>query len=327
MKLSIIIPVYNVEQWVGRCLESCLNQDIPKDDYEIVVVNDGTKDLSIERVQEVQLAQIAQEGKTNIRIINRENGGLSAARNTGLKDARGEYVWFIDSDDWIEGNILKGLLHRAYSDKLDVLCFTFQYVYADKGKRKYNVRYVENGKVFRGPQFICDVGMPPAAWAAIYRRDYLQGCSVKFYAGILHEDQEFTPRAYCLAERIEFVDEIVYNYYQREGSIMKSNMDEKRCKDYLLIADSIYEFAQNYKKEINTYNVLIKKINFFVSQSLAFYTHPFFPISLYKKKPYYPLSLQGVNGKLKAKYLLANVSLGLYIFVHKHFFKHDRNNH
>lgn len=319
MKLSIIIPVYNVEQWVGRCLDSCLNQDIPKDDYEIIVVNDGTQDCSMERVQEVQTAQIAQEGKTNIRIINRENGGLSAARNTGLREAIGEYVWFIDSDDWIEPDVLCNLLGELDNNNLDVLCFNLFRSFPNGTKDKYLISFEEDKRVYRGEEFICKVAMPPATWAAIYKREHLLNNKLFFMEGILHEDQEFSPRVYCLAERIEYVDKNIYNYYQREGGIMKSNMDEKRCKDYLLIADSIYEFAQTYKKDANTYNVLIKKINFFVSQSLAFYTTPFFPISLYKNKPYYPLSIQGVNGKLKAKYLLANVSLRLYIFIRKHF--------
>ena len=99
-KLSIIIPVYNVENYVGKCLESCLNQDIPKNEYEIIVVNDGTKDNSVQVIEKY----ITPEN--NIRLIHRKNGGLSAARNTGLKEAKGEYVWFVDSDDWIENNVL-----------------------------------------------------------------------------------------------------------------------------------------------------------------------------------------------------------------------------
>ena len=103
MKLSIIIPVYNVEQYVGRCLQSCLSQShVKADDYELVIVNDGTKDNSMQVVEEMT------RGCTNITVINQHNQGLSMARNAGLKEAKGEYVWFVDSDDWIaEGSISK----------------------------------------------------------------------------------------------------------------------------------------------------------------------------------------------------------------------------
>lgn len=93
IKLTIIIPVYNVEKYVGRCIESCLKQDLSPKEYEILVVNDGSKDGSIDIVR-----RYARENE-NIRIIEQENAGLSAARNHGIKEARGEYLWFVDSDD------------------------------------------------------------------------------------------------------------------------------------------------------------------------------------------------------------------------------------
>ena len=98
MILSIIIPVYNVEKYVEKCIRSCENQDIPKENYEVIVVNDGSPDGSLAIVE-----RLANEF-SNIKVINQENKGLSMARNTGLEAAKGEYVWFVDSDDWIEEN-------------------------------------------------------------------------------------------------------------------------------------------------------------------------------------------------------------------------------
>lgn len=313
LRLSLIIPVYNVEQWVGRCLESCLNQDITKDDYEIIVVNDGSPDCSVERVQEVQTAQIVQEGKTNIRIIDRENGGLSVARNTGLKEANGEYVWFVDSDDWIEPNVLRNLLEEINKHHLDVLGFNLYRSYPDGKKDNYPISFEEDRRVYRGEEFICKVGMPPAAWAAIYRRDFIIKNNLLFMEGILHEDQEFTPRAYYLAERIEYTNQWIYNYFQREGSIMKSRNTEKKCKDLLTVADSLFEFMQkNINHESNAYCVFQDKINFAFSQSLAYYNREITPLSVYKNKPYFPLT-----GKLNRKYRLMNISLRLYLLIYK----------
>ena len=104
MKISLIIPVYNVEQYLEKCLLSCLDQDLPQSDYEIIVVNDGSPDGSL------AIAERIAATATNITVVSQENGGLSAARNTGLEIAKGKYVWFIDSDDTIKKNWKKGLL-------------------------------------------------------------------------------------------------------------------------------------------------------------------------------------------------------------------------
>ena len=313
LKLSIIIPVYNVETYIAKCLDSCLQQDIPADEYEIIVVNDGSPDNSVGIVEEYM------QKRSNIRLVNRYNGGLSAARNTGLKEAKGEYVWFVDSDDWIESNVLKGLLDKAYKNYLDVLCFNLQLAFPDGHTQPYNVAANEVGHVYRGTDFIYAVGMPPAAWAALYKRDFLEKHSLGFYEGILHEDQEFTPRAYCLAERIAFIDYVVYNYYQREGGIMKSKQSERKCRDLLIVSDSLYAFTQSHcnmlHREANW--TLMNHVSFAVSQSLANYNKVYFNLREYRQKPYYPLCINPLlNNKEKWKYRLINLSLSLYLKIY-----------
>lgn len=102
MKLSIIIPIYNVEKYIERCAESVLNQNVPPSQYEVIFVNDGTKDNSVEILKKAINFNI----HSNFQIRDKENGGLSSARNFGLEHATGDYVWFVDSDDWIESNCL-----------------------------------------------------------------------------------------------------------------------------------------------------------------------------------------------------------------------------
>ena len=115
MLLSLILPTYNVEAYLGKCIEGCLNQNLPKSEYEIIIVIDGSPDHSID------VARRYQRSNDNIKIITRENGGLSAARNTGLKAANGEYVWFVDSDDSITENCLKEIYEEMVQYHLDVL--------------------------------------------------------------------------------------------------------------------------------------------------------------------------------------------------------------
>lgn len=121
IKLSLVIPMYNVELYIEKCLNSCINQDLSSNEYEIIIVNDGSKDTSLSR------AEAIARKHNNIKIISQENGGLSSARNTGLKNAKGEYIWFIDSDDWIEPNVLKNLYQIASHNNLDILRFLEYY--------------------------------------------------------------------------------------------------------------------------------------------------------------------------------------------------------
>ena len=133
MDLSIIIPVYNVEKYIEKCLLSCIKQDISYEDYEIVVVNDGSPDNSITIVE-----RIAKD-YSNIRIINQENQGLSGARNTGMKHAKGNYIWFVDSDDYIEENCLGRIVSYLNGD-LDILQLQYRHVFED-GTPSFDIKF------------------------------------------------------------------------------------------------------------------------------------------------------------------------------------------
>lgn len=314
MRLSIIIPVYNVEQWIGRCLESCLNQGLSPAEYEIIVVNDGTKDNSMDIVKKFK------NHYPNIVIISQPNGGLSLARNTGLAASKGGYVWFVDGDDVLEENYANRLLNIAESKNLDVLCFGINLHFPNGKKTPYPIYYKVKDQVYSGMNFLCDVEMPPAAWCALYRRNYLEENRLQFYPNIFHEDFEFTPRAYTLADRIMYWDEHIYNYEQRDGSIMNSkDKASKKGEDLLVVCDSLYSFAQAHLTDNeNMMNCFVSKINFSFSQSLKNHTGSIFDIAKYKDKPYYPLNIRAIaNKKEYLKYKLINFSLPLYLVFSK----------
>ena len=126
IKISVIIPVYNVEKYIRECVESVLNQTLK--DIEIIAVNDGSRDNSIKIIEEYL-------SDARLRIINKENGGASFARNIGMKAARGEYIYFIDSDDFIEEDVLEILYRNSESEKMDIVCSCFSF-YNDKTKNK-----------------------------------------------------------------------------------------------------------------------------------------------------------------------------------------------
>ena len=189
IKLSIIVPVYNVEQYLHKCVDSLLAQDIPLTDYEIILVDDGSPD---------ECPQICDEYAAtydNIRVVHRENGGLSAARNSGIEVAHGEYVMFVDSDDYIEPNVLSGLIEQVERDNLDVLRYRLQYV-----NPQYEVYNPYKSDPFKGNDYskkttdgitFLNMRMNTAcyAWAFVFKRELIDGCI--FTPGIYFEDTDW----------------------------------------------------------------------------------------------------------------------------------------
>ena len=233
MSLSIIVPVYNVEQYLRKCVESLIKQDYS--DYEIILVDDGSTDESPQICDEfVSIDNRRIDNRYTIRVIHQANGGLSAARNAGLKVAKGEYICFVDSDDYWEENVLGGLMAQVEREQLDVLRFDYQNVRIVNSEElivnskeegvKYEVfepnktpRYIDKGNEIVDGETYLNTRMRYAcyAWQFIIKREF----AFQFKPGILFEDTEWTPRMLLAAKRVNSTPLIVYNYYWREGSI------------------------------------------------------------------------------------------------------------
>lgn len=236
-KLSIIVPIFGVEQYLRKCVDSLLAQDI--DDYEIILVDDGSTDAC------PQICDEYAEAHNNIRVIHRENGGLSAARNSGIEVANGVYIMFVDSDDYIEQNLLQGLLAQIERDNLDVLRYRLQYV-----NPQYEVYNPYKSDPFKGNDYSevptdgvsflnSRMNTRCYAWQFILRRDII--CTLHtthstsenntlFTEGIYFEDTDWTPRMICKAQRVASTNTVVYNYLIREGSISNAVNRSKQKK-------------------------------------------------------------------------------------------------
>lgn len=309
LRLSVIVPVYNVEQWLLRCLESLYRQKLSEKEFEVVIVNDGSMDDSL------NIAKMFAANHTNVNIISRENGGLSAARNTGLENAKGNYVWFVDSDDFIEPNSIKHPLEFAEENQLDVMCFYFQLAHENGTIQTLQYSPRRSCEVLSGPDFVSETGFVMSPWAAIYRREFLLEQDLKFMEGILHEDEEFSPRAQFLAKRIAHLPDVVYNYFQRSGSIMKSARSSIRVKSFLAISDSLNEFMLSRTEDgTPANNFFRKRILFVFSQALSHWADSDDSnLSQFKEKPYYPLALPtGLDRKSRLKGFMINHTLWLY---------------
>ena len=330
MRLSIIIPIYNVAKWLGRCIASVRNQGLAPEDYEIIAVNDGSTDDSMQVLEDFLARENQSGAKTApVIIINQENQGLSVARNVGFKRARGNYVWWVDSDDTLEACFAPRLLERAEKERLDVLCFGLNLVDERAGtSSKFAIEDKTKGRTVKGEEFMLKCGMPAAAWSAIYRRGFIERSHLEFYPGIYHEDQEFTPRAYFHARRIAFEDVNVYNYYQRENSIMNSH-NPKKTTDLLTVCQRLWDFAMEHTQiESAIRYTFVNRVSFLFSQALSnqcrcgLYE---FPVD-YKSLPYYPLSINGYMSKVERyKYRLINQSVPLYLKLYSKFVKPENS--
>ena len=244
IKLSIIVPIYGVEQYLRKCIDSLLAQDLASSEYEIILVDDGSPDACPQICDEYAME------RSLIRVIHRKNGGLSAARNSGIEVAQGEYLMFVDSDDYIGPNVLGKLMAQVERKNLDVLRYDFSNV-NDKYEEfhpnrdpKRDVDFSES--VVDGETFLNErLGPGCYAWQFILRRDLIiiDGTSnplipsssnplnnVLFTPEIYFEDTDWTPRMLLRAKRVASTPMIVYNYLWRTGSITLPTDPIKRKK-------------------------------------------------------------------------------------------------
>ena len=232
MKLSIVLPVFNVEAYLKRCVESCLNQDLPKKDYEIIIVNDGSTDNS------PKIAKQLCDEYNNIKIVNRVNGGLSAARNTGMQVASGDYIWFIDSDDYIEKDVLSRIIDNIERNSLDCLWIQWNQV-SENGHilPPYSPHLKSNNdSVMDGYSFMEKVlSTYLFSWSFIFKASFVK--QYAFTEGMYYEDTDFAFRFLPKIARIKLLDEKIYNYVQRKTSIT-SHISEKKMLDILTNAQN-----------------------------------------------------------------------------------------
>ena len=257
VKLSIIVPIYGVEQYLRKCVDSLLNQDIGN--YEIILVDDGGTDgcpaICDDYVRRLENGDWKLDN-VQIRVIHRENGGLSAARNSGIEAAQGEYIMFVDSDDYIEPNVLGGLLAQVKRDNLDVLRYRLQYI-----TPQYEVYNPYKIDPFKGNDYSevptdgvsflnSRMNTQCYAWQYILKRELLDGCI--FTPGIYFEDTDWTPRMLVRAKRVASTETVVYNYLVREGSITNAVNKRKQKKvldDKMRLISALQQQAKDLQKE------------------------------------------------------------------------------
>jgi len=252
VKLSIVIPVFGVEKFVSDCIVSCI-ENIGKSSnvVEVVVVDDGSKDCSIDIIQSIV------KDIPYIRIISQKNQGLSVARNTGLENAKGDYVWFVDSDDILAEGIVALMLDIINRiNMIDI--FEMQYMLVREDIQRSSLPQIKNKlesySIISGKEkFVLGFSTPVPFH--IFRRAFLNENKLRMYPGIYHEDSEFTPRAVWLAKYVAVIPEVAYFYRQRRLSIM-TTANPKKGENYLFISHRLQDFFDGQEVDSNTQKVI-----------------------------------------------------------------------
>lgn len=249
IRFSIIVPVCNVESYLGRCVESLVNQEKMEDQLEILLIDDGSVDNS------GMLCDKMKEQFPQIRVFHKEHGGPSSARNVGIKSARGKYILFVDSDDFIESCTCFKLnqVLKKYNN-VDMVIFNGIKEQGDvqnsvKRIPAESIRLSQNGRLFLTEHYQSR-NLNIEVWLYAYKREFLLKKELSFQEGILHEDVEFIPRVLLECNEILEIPDFFYHYVVRENSISTQKNREKNIKDLTLVLKQQVQIAEQQEPEL-----------------------------------------------------------------------------
>lgn len=238
-KVSVIVPFYNVEEYIEKCLETLVSQTL--EDIEIILVNDGSKDKSIKIVN-----KFLKTYPEKLVYLEKENGGLSDARNYAINYAKGEYIAFLDSDDYVEKDMYEKMYELAKKENSDMVECNFYWEYPNKIKEDIGVTYNGKNEMLEKIRVV--------AWNKLIKREILVNSKVYFPKGYRYEDVEFTYKLIPYIETVSFLKEPCVHYIQRQGSI--SNSQNERTKEIFDVLEHVREYYkekdiyEKYKEEL-----------------------------------------------------------------------------
>ena len=246
-RFSIIVPVYNVEKYLKKCVKSLKEQDF--ENYEIILVDDGSADGSAQICDE-----LAKNAESKIKVIHEKNKGLAAARNCGLKKAKGEYILFVDADDYVEHDFCRELdqiLRKHENPEIAVYGGTEE---DGKNKKERNPSEIKEKMELSGRDYLLlcykENHLSNAVWTYAYKREFLEGYGLEFVEGILHEDVEFIPRVLLQAKRLIRADIRPYHYCIRPNSISTQRHKDKNIKDLFWVLEQQQQLAEQQEPEL-----------------------------------------------------------------------------
>lgn len=240
IKVSVIVPVYNQEKRLHRCMDSLVNQTL--NDIEFIVINDGSTDGSLEIINEYK-----KKYPKKIKVITRENRGISATRNEGLSVAKGKYIGFVDSDDYIELDMYEKLYNKIEQEKCDIVICNYKMFYENSDEVIYknlNLKF-KNTTLDKMPNLVYKIDYSP--WNKIYKRELWNG--VEYPLNTKYEDLEAVLKVFVKAQSISYVEDYLYDYLQNPKG--ETSTVNNRVYDIYKILSNLKKTFENTSVELN----------------------------------------------------------------------------
>lgn len=271
--VSVIIPIFNVEEYIAKCLDSVLRQSLKE--IEVICIDDASTDGSMEVLLKYK------KSDSRVRVIqNEENLGLSLTRNKGMNNALGEYIWFVDSDDALaDMNALRYLYLQATKEFLDIAILDFNYRFEDEELEKKYGKFIRNKSIdymetICGQEMFCrqisngDFYTPACSY--FYRLDFLKENSLTF-AKIIHEDDLFSVEAMLWAKRVKYFPKEYYQYYRRNGSLSTSTNYSRHLASYMYIFDQLLKDINKWDLNVRTERAIARYMRVVKTNILFYY--------------------------------------------------------
>ena len=253
--ISVIIPVYNAEKYLKKCIDSVLMQTYKN--YEVLLVDDGSKDSSPSICDDYALQH------TYVKVFHKENGGASTARNRGIKEAKGKYIFFLDSDDWIREDTFEKLVVTAHKEEADLVFCEAQAIDEEKnielnGNYEYKSKY-ETGNPYKIMEnMMKNKEFHIAIWMLLIDKSIFDNNNLLFKEGIIYEDMIISYQFYCLAKRAAHVNEKLYFRRHRADSVMTSKRTEKNLNSAATVYREVSAFMKSLPEEYNSKKHIIR---------------------------------------------------------------------
>ena len=266
MKVSIIMPIYNAEKYLAKSLDSIISQNYKN--LEIILINDGSTDMSLSKLIKYS------EKYEFVKIINQKNRGVSAARNIGINESKGEYIYFLDSDDYLELDAMEYCYNAAKKYNLDIVSFDAKSFVDNEYEGSKLIENYDRSKildsiVMKGSEFfeylVENRAYENPIWLNFYRREFLVKNNLYFHENIIHEDEIHTLKTVISANRAMYIPKQFFNRRVRGNSIMTTKLGYKNAYSMKIVSKEGYDFYIENKGKFsnNIDNILIDKIRYF----------------------------------------------------------------
>lgn len=256
-KVSVIIPVYNTGKYLESSVSSIQEQTLQ--DIEIIIIDDGSTDDSPAILKKLS------ESDARIRLFVQSNQGQSAARNLGLDNAQGDYIYFMDSDDILELNALSSCYEKCHSQNLDVVIFDAEIFFESGVKEKTGFNYIRSGKIddklYNGAELLEELLnknlFKAVPWLFFVKRALIEKIELRFFPGIIHEDELFTPILYLAAGRMGYIPSVFFHRRIRENSTMTNRFSKRNLTGYFTVIENLKIYSIRSESRVK---IIVEKL-------------------------------------------------------------------